>query len=118
MTLNNVDEHQLHASCRRSQYCNSPSPTLRPVPSPSAAAGIVIRLRFDIFIIPDFDIPSINAAYLLSIGVFVFTILTFYMSKLLFICLQLPIFNMSGAKPSDGERGFLRTFALSRCVFK
>ena len=115
ITLNNLNEHYLHASCPPFITRRLP---LRPIPSPSAAADIVIRLTFDIFIMPDFDIPSINLSYVLSIFIFVSTFVQSFMTKLYFMCLRLPIFNMSGAKPSDGERGFLRTFALSRCVFK
>ena len=76
----------------------------------------MINLTFDIFKVPDFGIPSLDASYLLSMGIFIVTIFLAYFRKLLVVCLGLPIFNMANSKPGQIQRHVMRAFSLSRCV--
>ena len=80
------------------------------------AAGIVIDLTFDIFKMPDFGIPSLDASYLLSMGVFIVTVFLAYLRQAFVMCLGLPIFNMANSKPGQIQRRVMRAFSLSRCV--
>ena len=82
------------------------------------AAGIVIDLTFDIFKMPDFGVPSLDASYLLSIGIFIVTVFLAYLRQAFVMCLGLPIFNMADSKPGRIERRVMRVFSLSRCVRK
>merc|ERR1719197_2161588 len=75
--------------------------------------GIVINLTFDILKVPDFGIPSLDASYLLSMGIFIVTIFLAYFRKLFVMCLGLPIFNMANSKPGQIQRGVMRVFSLS-----
>ena len=80
------------------------------------AAGIVIDLTFDIFKMPDFGIPSLDASYLLSMGIFIVTVFLAYLRQAFSICLGLPIFNFAKSSPGRVERLIMRVFSLSRCV--
>ena len=74
----------------------------------------MISLTFDIFKVPNFGIPSLDASYILSMGIFILTIFQVYLRQLFVMCLSLPIFNMNNVTPGCGERRFMRMFSLCR----
>ena len=73
----------------------------------------MISLAFDIFKVPEFGIPSLDASYILSMGIFIVTVFLAYLRQAFFICLSLPIFNMAKSTPGCVERLIMRVFSLN-----